>query len=540
MIKSFPIDYLRQIFEQTLLREHLKNKNYFGGKDQVFIASLYEQLVEGDDVDRYVDNVSDISEQQNRTSTILNGVITAPSNPTITNLYSCTIIPMEYVCTLRCEEKNNPQALETLNNLIEELKGSKVDVAELKCVSEKFGTSYVPFVVGTIGHNDGAPMLRDGDYVGRVVNANNTDDLIGVLRNKGITISEDLSWLYCEHENKLKVVNIVNEKGEDITDAVDTPVSHGTYLEVDVLLNDIYRDDQIYSIEAILTVWGEEESVTIPLDNGRVVSSRVVDDKTAILVIFELEKDIEEYVDNYVDFDLEEIIAYKKNTSYSFIVNDGTHPEIIFPPEHVNFEKYKVSISCEAMRCDPPFDLNGDKYNFLSFGGSATLQNASVIFGNDLVKVAIQKNKIIVSDNESQNIVFGDGATKYWVEPLEMPSGNNPSTKLMQLASNNFKTNSHTDGITPTLQYSFVVDKSIPLIKQWFNYARYGEIVVSESESLAMSPNLIYNVYEVWSSWGEVEIKKTPAKISDSADIDITEGDTMTIGIVLQIQGENN
>ena len=444
MIKSFPIDYLRQIFEQTLLREHLKNKNYFGGKDQVFIASLYEQLVEGDDVDRYVDNVGDISEQQNRTSTILNGVITAPSNPTITNLYSCTIIPMEYVCTLRCEEKNNPQALETLNNLIEELKGSKVDVAELKCVSEKFGTSYVPFVVGTIGHNEGKPFIKNGDYIGDISNVSVSDLL--------------------------------------------------TYFET----LGLYDDTQ--------TSEGEWYYVSVENNGNKVLK----------------------------------VVYYNDEDDWQLLEDDGTHPEIIFPPEHVSFEKYKVSISCEAMRCDPPFDLNGDKYNFLSFGGSATLQNASVMFGNDLVKVAIQKNKIIVSDNESQNIVFGDNATKYWVEPLEMPSGNNPSTKLMQLASNNFKTNSHTDGITPTLQYSFVVDKSIPLIKQWFDYARYGEIVVSESESLAMSPNLIYNVCEVWSSWGEVEIKNKLAKISDSADIDITEGDTMTIGIVLQIQGENN
>lgn len=446
MIKGFPIDYLRQIFEQTLLREHLKNNNYFGGKDQVFIASLYEQLVEGDDVDRFVDNISDISNQQNRTSTILNGVITAPSNPTITNLYSCTIVPMEYVCSLRCREVDNPQALETLNNLIEELKGSKVDVAELKCVSEEFGTSYVPFVVGTIGHNDGAPYIKSGDYLGHITSANDVDTLLNALytnQDLSINIQQTDTWLYCERSNKLVVV-------------------YGVY-------------------------------------NG-----------------------------------------LSHTFTWSVLEDDGSHPEIIFPPEHVSFEKYKVSISCEAMRCDPPFDLNGDKYNFLSFGGSATLQNASVMFGNDLVKVAIQKNKIIVSDNANQNIVFGGSATKYWVEPLEMPSGNNPSTKLIQLASNNFKTNSHTDGITPTLQYSFVVDKSIPLIKQWFDYARYGDINVNQSESLAMSPNLIYNVYEVWSSWGEVEIKSKLAKISDSSDIDITEGDTMTIGIVLQIQGENN
>ena len=137
MIHGFVIDFVRQALEQTLLEQHKSNHNLFGGKDQVNIFSLYEQLTKGDDVDRYVENLREITDQQNKTDIILNGVLLAPTNPTITNLYSCTNIPMEWVCSLRCTLLNREQALETLNNLIEELKGSKVDIAELKCVSEE-------------------------------------------------------------------------------------------------------------------------------------------------------------------------------------------------------------------------------------------------------------------------------------------------------------------------------------------------------------------------------------------------------------------
>ena len=32
MLKTFPIDFIRQTFEQKLLYEHLKDTNFFGGK----------------------------------------------------------------------------------------------------------------------------------------------------------------------------------------------------------------------------------------------------------------------------------------------------------------------------------------------------------------------------------------------------------------------------------------------------------------------------------------------------------------------------
>ena len=443
MIHGFPIDFIRQALEQTLLEQHKSNPDLFGGKDQVNIFSLYEQLAKGDDVDRYVENLREIADQQNKTDLILNGVLLAPTNPTITNLYSCTNIPMEWVCSLRCTLANRDQALGTLNNLIEELKGSKVDIAELKCVSEKYGTAYKPFVVGTIGHNEGEPQLKIGDYIGDF----------------------DLAT--------------------DIPYRLDALAEQGLYNQGQPNEGDWYYAGELK-------------------ENGETLR-----------------------------------VAYFDGETWVFLEDDGTYPEIIFPPEHADFKKYKLSMSCEAIRCDEPYTLNGEEYVKISFGGSATLTNYSVLFGNDLVKVCIEKYGIKLKTGD---IVYNP-TNKYWLEPLEMPSSNDPNTRINQLVSNNFKSNTHTDAIALTLQYTFLLDLNIKLLEQWFEYGRYGTTNVGDSVGssyYAMSPNIIYKVTEYWSYWGNVRIRDVKAKISNSIDIEDTESDTMTVGVVMQIQGDND
>ena len=86
-MRSFPIDFVRQVIEQTLLEEKIKEPNkYFGGDSQVKLFSFYEQLQKDDEVNRYVEIYRDLTEQQNRTGLIMNGTIIAPENPTITNV----------------------------------------------------------------------------------------------------------------------------------------------------------------------------------------------------------------------------------------------------------------------------------------------------------------------------------------------------------------------------------------------------------------------------------------------------------------------
>ena len=242
MLKIFPIDFIRQAFEQKLLVEHNNNQELFGGKDQVNIFSFYEQLKSQDEVDRFVETYRELSDQQNRSGLILNGVLVAPENPTITNLYSSLIIPMSFTCSMRCLIGNRDQAIWTINNLINKLKGRKVDIALLNCVDVEGKKCGVPFMVETIGQNDNEPTLKNGDYIGTLTDSNAANDRITEYTQKGVSFdnNEDY-WFYCQHNNKLKV---------------------------------IYYDHS--------------------------------------------------------------------NNEYSFIEDDGNHNDIIFPPEHTSFEKYKV------------------------------------------------------------------------------------------------------------------------------------------------------------------------------------------------------
>ena len=538
MIKGFPIDFVRATFEQTLLEQHLKNINFYGGRNQVRIFSLYEQLLKGEDVDRYKENFEDLANQQNRSGLILNGVVTAPTNPTITNLYSCTIIPLEYVCSLRCNIENRDQSLETVNNLIEELKGSKVDIAELKCADENGSFAYVPFIVGTIGHNEGAPKLENGDYIGDVADTTEILDKVYDLTSKYIDNNNGANWLYCGNNGKIKVAKkdachpfIVGEpyilsysqsEGKVIANVTLTTESD-TFTNIP-----LYEDSNIRGHLTLMNTSEEEQDVScetkvsnIELSNGHAVFHLVCTCENV-------------YGDNLEDVVDAFIAIYE--AEYSFIEDDGTYHDIIFPPEHVSFTKYKMSISFEALRCDEPANLEDGEYVRISFGGSATIQDAPLRFGNDLVKTAISKYGVM-----AETPITFTNPTLYWVEPLELPSGNNPNIKVNQLVSNNFKSNTHADSLSVVLQYSFVVSDDIPLLEQWFEYGRYGEINVNSSSELqTMSPNLIYNVYEIWSYWGKVKTKVKKTRIADSTDIDVTEGDTMTVSVTLQIQGDND
>ena len=538
MIHGFPIDFIRQALEQTLLVQHKIDPNLLGGKNQVNIFSLYEQLAKGDDIDRYVENMEEIADQQNRTNLVLNGVVIAPTNPTITNLYSCTNIPMEWVCVLRCALANRDTALITLNNLIEELKGSKVDIAELKCVSEEYGTAYVPFVVGTIGHNEGAPKLKDGDFIGDVSDETEIIDKVMELPLKGVDNNNGASWLYCGHANKIKVakkvaghpficydatINSYRVENGKVIASVDLETESADYSQIP-----LYDETPRGTLKLTSDNSGEEDvTCASQIESVEIVSGHVVWHLTCTC-------------NNVFGEHLEDVIWADIEISegeYSFFEDDNTMPNIVFPPEHVSFNKYKLSISCEAIRCDEPYTLNDEEYVKISFGGSATLTNDSILFGNDLVKVCISKYGL---KRDSGNIVYSN-PTKHWLEPLEMPSGNNPNTRINQLVSNNFKANSHTDAITLVLQYSFLIDLNESLLSELFEYGRYGTTNINDSSDIgAMSPNLIYTVTEYWSYWGNIRKRDVKTKISDSIDIEDTESDTMTLGITMQIQGDND
>lgn len=232
-------------------------------------------------------------------------------------------------------------------------------------------------------------------------------------------------------------------------------------------------------------------------------------------------------------------VMYKANaeaTTYLSITNDGTHQDIVFPPSSMNYKEWQVSISFDSIRVDEPRVLNGDDYCVISFGGSATLTDSSILMGNQLTKLGIQKKKIKASVDISIDDIV------YWLEPLEMPSGANAGTQINQLLSNKFLTNTHTDSLTISNQYTFVLDTSISLIKQWFKYARYGTQAdgVTITYVNGISPNMIYEIKEIWSCWGNVDVMSFKAKITETIDIENTESDTLSITIPFQLQGEND
>ena len=544
MPKCFSIDFVRQALEQKLFEEHIKNNEYFGGKSQVNIFSFYEQLKTQEQVDRFVETFRDLSEQQNRTGLILNGVVVAPENPTITNLYSCEIIPMSWTCSMRCTLENRDSAVVTIDNLIKQLKGRKVDIAELCCRDKDNHKSYEPFVVGTIGQYGQEPSLKDGDYLGDFANENGVITRFNQLKSLINVNSHKVNWLfYVKNQNKLKVANVVIDKGNtDLVDAswedaiiTDTRYISGTWdLAGEWTIDDLYP----YA-DAGVNLIGDENKY-LNLHNGEIEILEVYEDGgrtyTKVRLTFDIGASAYDLCPGWNGtFEIEDVQVFEGSIECNFITDDGTYKDFIFPPEHESFEKYKLSFSFDAIRCDEPRNLNAKEYLEISFSGSSTLVNDSVQLGNDLIKLHIWKKGI----QAETPINFESDPTnpKWWLEPLEMPSSNNADTDPIQLASNFFKTNSHTNAIALTLQYSFIYDKSISLLKQWFRYGRYGRQGITKND---ISPNMIYQLIELWSSWGEIDFEENKTKLVESLDNENTESDVLTLSIVMQIQGDND
>ena len=461
MIRTFPIEFIRQALVQTLFEEKQKNPNFFGGDNEIQLTSLYEQLKSQGEVDRFTERFRDLTDQQNRMNLIANGMLLAPENPSITNLYSSTIIPMSFNCFFRVQLANRDPMIETINNLIETLKGRKVDIAQLETKDEFNRTIYVPFCVGTIGeelddNNEIAlvngmflGIYQTGTYLNPINFSNSVNSLITNLRNKGIDVDnlEVGQWFYVQrnaNDGDLKVAYLADKQYDDV-----------------------------------LQRW--------------------------------------EY-------------------SWQKLDDDSEHEDILFPPEHSSAERFKLSMSFDSVRSDTPRTITGDDYCELSFSGSATLVNSGVALGNDLIRIGFKKYGIRGAGSGSADVVFNN-PTRTWLEPLEMPSGSNANTNPVQLLTNKMVNNTHTDGLSLTLQYTFIADKNVPLIKQWFNYARYGTQGITESD---ISPNLVYEIEEIICEWGEYEINTVKAKVVENIDIENTESDTLTLSLTFQIQGVNN
>ena len=435
--KIFPIDFIRQIITQTMEEQHNKDNNLYGGANQVNLFSFYEQLSQGNEVDRYVENFRDLTNQANRTGLIMNGILVAPENPTLTNLNNCDIIPLTFTCMFRVRLGNRDTALESVNKLIEILKGRKVDVAQF--------TNDKIFKVGTIANNvNGAPLIRCGDYLGECLNT----PLNSFMGDLITTLSTTYGITREDADNDYYYVRIKN------TVAPNT------------------RDDL----------------VVVKLVSG----------------------------------------GYQEIT---------TGVGIVFPNGTTIKNKWQVSMSFDSIRCDEPMILNADEYCTISFGGSATIVNARIRLGNELTKVGITRKSL-----QTDTLISITDST-HWLEPLELPSSNSIDSQTRQLFSKNFVNDSHGDSMTLSTQYTFILDKDEELLNAIFKYARYGIQGVVENNGTAdythaITPNMVYEVIEIWSCWGEIEYYKYQAKIVETIDIELTESDVLSITIPLQPQAQ--
>ena len=543
MLKTFPIDFVRQALEQKLLEEHIKDLAFFGGKDQVNILSFYEQLKSQDEVDRFVETYRDLADQQNRTGLILNGVVLSPENPTYTNLYSATIVPLTFTCSLRCTLENRDQSIITINNLIDKLKGRKVDIAQLNCIDENGKPYSTPFMVGTIGQNEGASILKDGDFIGIVDNLSQLQSIISNLSLNGVLFDKNSDYyLYAQKTNgQLGVLKFNYSSNEDVynsaTDDITQDATKTTITQSITIGNgSLTSIPEVTKITMDFELHGDNADEKQKYKNvqGVVTSSGLYMGFVVYTTTFTVDNP-DFVLDESTPITSDEPIVRIENKHYEYIEDDGTYGNIIFPPEHTSFDKYKLSFSFDAIRCDEPRNLNGEEYCELSFGGSATLTNNGVKFGNDLLKISMHKNKIV-----AQTPIDLSTSTTYYLEPLEMPSGSNANTQINQLMSNKFVANTHSDSLALTLQYTFIVDENIDLIKQLYKYGRYGKQALATPSVNDISPNIIYDVIEYTCSWGVYEKEQVLAKIVGDIDIDNSESDVLTIGITMQIQGVNN
>lgn len=444
MNKAFAIDFIRQLFIQTIREQHYEYQNeYLGKEEDISLVSFYEHLQSDSAVDRFVETVRDLNDQQNRANLIANGVVVTSENPTITNINQSLIIPLSFNMNFRTTLEDRDDVRKMLSHVVQILKGRKWDIAE-------FDNGEL-LKVGTLGNNAiGQPQINVGDLIAAVNYGQDVDTIIKQRINT-LTTSYGFSFAYSN------------------------------------------RTKYLYYIQ----------------------KGNFVPDKLCVAVY---DSDSEKWV--------------------NVASNDGNYDDVIFPPEHSNFEKYQVSISFDSENCSEPRTLNAKGNCDIYFGGSATIVDYTVLVGNQITKLMIKKLGI---DAETP-VGFSSSEPTYYLEPLEL-NGQNTINSITNLVAHNSMVNTnHNNNMSGGIQYSFIVDKKVPLLYQWYKFGRYlkqGTISGETIEDLSyMSSNIVYQVTELYSCWGEIETEVYYGKVVGAIDVENTESDVMTVGVTMQPQGE--
>lgn len=409
--KIYEIDIVRAIFEKYLDNENVK------------IASFYEPINNGVDVNRYTSLYTDIINEANREDLKGAGILSIEGNPQITNLHRNYICPFEWSLNISTKLKYRDEVTELVNDLIEKLKGTKVDVALLD--------DEIPFVVGTIGKSI---------YFTIQTRAIEQNSYIGDFN--GVTVDSS---------------SIKKRKDKIIADSILTPNTKQY-----TLLNDDIVGGSLFYLG----------------NNGKLECWKCVDE------------------DNNI-----------------FAKVEGS------VPNHTSFKKLKCSFGFNVKSTDEPYTMNGEDKIYIKLSGMATIVDERVMLGNDLVSVNLLK--------ENDNIL--DANT---LEPIGFPSNISLDGINYQIRNNIFKTNSHKVSIGVVIQYEFILDMEKPILKQLFQFTRYGLIDKNNSTT----PNTRYYVFEIISSWGNVMCNCLVGNIKECS-IENSESDVMSISVPIELQG---
>lgn len=601
--KSFAIDFIREIIYRELELKHLEDSTYIGGENDVSLFSFYEQLKNQEQVNRYVERFRDLTDQANRSSLIANGVILAPENPTITNLYSSLIVPLTFQTTFRSTLANRDLVVKAMHYLFDKLKGTSVNVAELEN-----GSLFYLRKIGNHKENiaeSGAMMLpENGIYLGKNVINGSTDTYtnrsIISTRNYALYSSLTKDIWYCLGKVSDITTKLSSLSPNNAGNLIDLQLGYyqDDYFNVKITNSQNFFDEfgelavgprLIFNSTAISTYerqatdepdleidhfafsGNSTKYVWVKISNGTtldeykyqensfaklIIGYAVLLDDISLKIYKTFFKDNYYYdegsiaEDKWVDLFPDYVyymfqdhlkVAIKdtdhfSNKEYLYRPYDETTDSelpIVLPPTEKVDDLYKVSISFDSERVETPLTLNGEETCVVSFGGSATLCDKNTKLGNDLVQITMIPYKIVIGDS---NDFYYDVEPSY-LEPLELPSGNNVGTEMNQLLSNKFVNNSHASSISPSLQYTFICNESIALLETLYDYARYGINDVNDGN---VSPNTIYKITETWSANGVVKNREYLGKIVESIDIENNESDVLTITLPIQLQGENN
>lgn len=242
MLKAFPIDFVREVFDYQL-RKNLTNTNFFNNED-ISLFSFYEHLSTKEEVNRYVEKYNDLVSQQNKLNKIGYGILTITDTPSITNIATSFVSPFEWSCTIRCTMANRDKMMQTIYKLIEDLKGRKVDVAQLD--SGKI------FPVGTL-FNEGDNNFYDGDFIGELQENLPTDDcqntIESLIRDYGLIFDYNRdSYIYGSVAGKIRKFTFDGTAGAsfDIVDiGQDDIPEHNSFekFKLDLSFDDLKVDE---------------------------------------------------------------------------------------------------------------------------------------------------------------------------------------------------------------------------------------------------------------------------------------------------------